>query len=154
MSAAKDAPPKVLSSILSGLSRTRSSGKPVPDDRAEGEEDGKPYETEDVKVGNTWVIVAGLALTIALVIGGIAWMRHHFEVVQREALPPLTSQQSARLDPPPPNLQGDPYADADRHQAYDEGLLSNYAYTDETKRRARIPIERAMTLTVGKPLDP
>lgn len=152
MSAQHDDRPGFLGSILSGLGRLRSPG------RASGHEAkadrAKPYETEDVDIGNTWLVVAGLGLTVALVIGGLAWMQHYFAAVQRAALPPLTRQQEARLDPPAPNLQADAYADAARHQAWEKTLLSTYAFTDGAGSRARIPIERAMTLTVGKSLDP
>lgn len=116
--------------------------------------DGPGYETEDVDVRNTWAIVGGLALTVALVVAGLAYLQQRFAAAQRDGLPPLTQQQRTPLRPPAPNLQADPYRDIETLLRAEAERLNGYAYTDASRSRARIPIERAMTLTVGKPLDP
>ena len=112
------------------------------------------YETEDVQVGKTWLIVAGLGVTVAVAIAGLGWMMRDFTAARQRALPPLTPQQTVTLTPPPPNLQSAPFTDIDITRSAEAALLRGYAYTDAARRRARIPIDRAMALTVGKPLDP
>ena len=44
--------------------------------------------------------------------------------------------------------------DIGREEAAQGALLDGYAFTDAARSRARIPIDRAMRLTVGRPLDP
>ena len=122
--------------------------------RHERPDDAPPYETEDVRVGRTGLIVLGLALTVAAVIGGLAWMRHAFTASQRAALPPLTRAQTAAVIPPAPNLQPEPYADIDRILAAQARALDSYGFADPERTRARIPIDRAIALTLGKSLDP
>ncbi len=55
--------------------------------------------------------------------------------------------------PPPPNLQPNPYADLDRERAANRAALDGYGYLDPGRTRARIPLDRAMQLTVGRSLD-
>ena len=115
---------------------------------------GAPYETRDVRVGRTGLVVAGLALTVAAVIAGLVWMRDAFEAAQRAALPPLTRMQTTPVIPPAPNLQPNPYADIDRILAAQARALETYGFADPERTRARIPIDRAMSLTLGRSLDP
>jgi hypothetical protein len=116
--------------------------------------DGPGYEMRDVRVGSTALAMAGLALAAVAAVAAMAWMSGLFAAGQRAALPALTPQQTARLAAPPPNLQPDPQSDIDRGRAEEAARLSGYAYLDEGRTRARIPIARAMRLSVGRPLDP
>lgn len=141
--------------ILAGLVLRRSRALPAqrPSDD-HGEADGLGYETSDVHVGNTARAMAALMLSAALAVGTMVWMMGSFAANQRRALPSLTPQQTAQLKPPAPNLQAKPYDDIGREEAEQGALLGGYAFTDAPRSRARIPIDRAMRLTVGRPLDP
>lgn len=133
-----------------GLVRHRddpAGGRPAPKGEGEG------HETRDVNVRNTVLVMAGLGLGAATVVGGMALLMHVFAAWQREALPALTPQQTQALVPPPPNLQANPYADLDRERAADRARLDGYGYLDAEHTRARIPIDRAMQLAVGRSLD-
>ena len=139
------------SGLLGGRSgRAAAPGTPA---NAPRDPDDPGYETRDVKVRNTTLVMAGLALSVLTVIGTMVWMSAAFSASQRRALPPLTPQQTATLTPPPPNLQADPYADLDRQRAATGARLSGYGYSDPARTHARIPVDRAMDLVVGRSLD-
>ncbi|WP_375454677.1 hypothetical protein [uncultured Methylobacterium sp.] len=147
----------LVPAILAALVLRRSGVLPAPN--VPPPEDGRPsggpgYETSDVHVGNTARAMAGLMLAALVAVGVMVWMMGTFAASQRRALPSLTPQQTTPLKPPAPNLQARPYADIDRVRAAQGGLLDGYAFTDAARRRARIPVERAMALTVGRTLDP
>ena len=152
-------PSGLIPAILAGLT-LRGSGllngrpqRPAPDD-TRPDPDGPGHETRDVDVRKTALVMAGLALSALTVVGTMVWLMGSFAASQRRALPTLTPQQTARLVPPPPNLQADPYVDIARARAAAEADLAGYGYRDESRVRARIPIGRAMDLVVGRPLDP
>ncbi|MCJ2021697.1 MULTISPECIES: hypothetical protein [unclassified Methylobacterium] len=151
-------PAGLIPAILAGLT-LRGSGlftgrPPRPPANTQRDPNDPGHETRDVNVRNTALVMAGLALTALAVIGTMIWLMSTFAASQRRALPALTPQQTARLAPPPPNLQANPYADIDRERAASEARLAGYGYRDEAHTRARIPIGRAMELTVGRSLEP
>jgi len=151
-------PSGLIPAILAGLT-LRGSGvlngrPPRPPANTQRDPNDPGHETRDVNVRNTALVMGGLALTALAVIGTMIWLMSTFAASQRRALPALTPQQTARLAPPPPNLQANPYADIDRERAATEARLAGYGYRDEAHSRARIPIGRAMDLTVGRSLEP
>lgn len=153
-----DGPTGLIPAILAGLT-LRGSGllngrPPRPAANTQRHPDDPGHETRDVNVRNTVLVMAGLALAALAVVGAMVWLMGTFAASQRRALPTLTPQQTTRLAPPPPNLQADPYADLDRERAEAAARLSGYGYRDEAHTRARIPIGRAMDLTVGRSLEP
>jgi hypothetical protein len=149
----------LVAAVLAGLALRRSGLVPHREEapkKGGGKRDpesGEGHETEDVNVRNTVFVMGGLGLSAIAVIGGMVLFMNVFAARQREALPALTPQQTTALDPPPPNLQANPYADLDREQAANRALLEGYGYLDPERTRARIPIDRAMRLTVGRSLD-
>ena len=146
-----------VSTIIAGLSGLRGPATSFRQ-RQTSEKDessaGPGYEVSDVNVGNTARAMAGLMVTALVVIGGMVWLRTFVAADQRQALPKLTAQQTSRLVPPPPNLQAAPYSDLDAERAAENRRLDGYAFLDASRQRARIPIDRAMALTVGRTLDP
>ncbi|MCJ2068714.1 hypothetical protein MKK75_07845 [Methylobacterium sp. J-030] len=151
-------PSGLIPAILAGLT-LRGSGilngrPPRPPANTQRDPNDPGHETRDVNVRNTALVMGGLALSALAVIGTMIWLMHTVATSQRRALPALTPQQTARLAPPPPNLQANPYADIDREQAANAARLAGYSYRDEAHTRARIPIGRAMDLTVGRSLEP
>ncbi|GJD33954.1 hypothetical protein [Methylobacterium aerolatum] len=149
----------MLAAILAALALRRSGIVPhrpsAPQDRParDGDPAGEGHETRDVNVRNTILVMAGLALAAAAVIGGMAFTMRAVAARQRADLPALTPQQTQTLVPPPPNLQANPYADLDKARAASRARLDGYAYLDPARSRARIPLDRAMQLAIGRSLD-
>jgi len=157
MSAGGTPGPGLIPAILAGLTLRGSgvlNGRPKRAPANTQRDPNDPgHETRDVSVRNTALVMAGLALAVLTVIGTMVWLMGAFSASQRRSLPTLTRQQTAPLTPPPPNLQADPYADLDRQRAAAAARLAGYGYSDPAHTRARIPIDRAMNLIVGRPLD-
>ncbi|MEE7503657.1 hypothetical protein [Methylobacterium mesophilicum] len=151
-------PSGLIPAILAGLTLRGTgllNGRPSrPAANTQRDPNDPGHETRDVNVRNTVMVMAGLALTALAVVGTMVWLMSTFVASQRRSLPALTPQQTTRLAPPPPNLQADPYADLDRERAATAAHLSGYGYRDAARTRARIPIGRAMDLTVGRSLEP
>ncbi|MGU3466077.1 hypothetical protein ACLBXO_14595 [Methylobacterium sp. C33D] len=151
-------PSGLIPAILAGLTLRGTgllNGRPSrPAANTQRDPNDPGHETRDVNVRNTVMVMAGLAFTALAVVGTMVWLMSTFVASQRRSLPALTPQQTTRLAPPPPNLQADPYADLDRERAATAAHLSGYGYRDAARTRARIPIGRAMDLTVGRSLEP
>ncbi len=110
------------------------------------------YETEDM-AGRTMTLLAlGLALFSAVAIGAAIGLLSLFHAPAPAAA--LTAEQRAAIEPPAPHLQAHPHADLRDLRAREEELLQGYAWLDARHQSARVPIGRAMALTVGRSLDP
>jgi len=120
---------------------------PDPDSARSG------HELEDMSGRTMMWVMAGLGGLVAASLCLMILLSHYFHHERRESAPPLTAQQTAPLRPPEPNLQTDPVGDLARLKAGEDRLLDNYAWIDRSHTRARIPLDRAMTLTAGRKLD-
>ncbi len=109
------------------------------------------HETEDMSGVVMARLLIGLGTTVALVVG---LMTAYVATLspQRNG-PALTAQQTAPIAPPAPNLQATPLEDIDALRHREEVLLDNYAWIDPARTRARIPLDRAKALVIGRPLD-
>ena len=111
------------------------------------------YEVRDTRAGTLAIImVVSVAIIAASITGLFSLIGHYRSVDTRSA--PLTPQQLSVIVPPGPHLQGHPLHDIDEERQREFDLLDHYAWIDPTHQRARIPIERAVALVIGKPLDP
>lgn len=136
-----------------GLLRLSGFRRPTPPAPAEeGPHNPEGFEEEDVDVRRTAFVVAGLAASVAVAITAVWLMMHLFGAWHVADTPRLTPQQTAKVQPPPPNLQGAPYEDLARLEARERTELTTYARLPDG--RARIPVERAMRLIAGQSLDP
>jgi hypothetical protein len=147
--------PLALLPAIAAAGLLRLSGFRPAAPRAEapaGPHNPEGFEEEDVDVRRTALVVAGLAGAVAVAIAAVWLMLRLFGTWHVTGTPPLTPQQTARVQPPPPNLQGAPYEDLARQEARDRAQLTTYAPLPDG--RARIPVERAMRLMTGRPLDP
>ncbi len=111
------------------------------------------HETQDLSGGTLTWLVLGLGATAALVAGGLYLLVDYMDATRAADLPRYTAQQIAPVSPPKPNLEAAPEVSLAELRAREHDLLSNYAWVDPARTRARIPIDRAMTLIVGRPLD-
>ncbi|TGE01259.1 hypothetical protein [Methylobacterium nonmethylotrophicum] len=147
--------PLSLLPALAAAGLLRLSGfRPAPP-RAEppaGPRNPEGFEETDVDVRRTAFVVVGLAASVAVAIAAVWLMLRLFGALNVAGTPALTPQQTARVQPPPPNLQGAPYEDLARQEAAERAQLTTYAPLPDG--RARIPVERAMRLMAGQSLDP
>lgn len=111
------------------------------------------HEVKDINVRRTAYILAGMAVTAAFVVGIVFVMIWRFHVAERQSWASLTPEQTTHLAVPEPRLEVDPVAHLLRHLASQNHLLHSYGWVDQAHGIARIPIQRAMALTVGKSLD-
>ena len=111
------------------------------------------HETRELSGRTLTLLVVGLGSTVACVIGLMVLFVGYLERSREAALPAFTAQQTTVIPPPEPNLQAAPLQDIAALRAHADDLLSNYAWRDEARTRARIPIERAKVLVLGRPLE-
>jgi hypothetical protein len=111
------------------------------------------HELEDMSGGTMMWVMAGLGSLVAASLCLMILLSDYFNHERRESAPPLTAQQTAPLRPPEPNLQTDPVGDLARLKSGEDRLLDRYAWIDASHTRARIPLDRAITLTAGRKLD-
>ena len=112
------------------------------------------HETRDMR-GATMgklVLLLGSVVTcmVFAMIGLRVWVTH----TQRAAEPSFTRLQTVVVTPPEPHLQRDPLREIANLHAREDQLLGDTAYLEGSHARARIPIDRAMALTIGQPLAP
>ncbi len=111
------------------------------------------FEPKDIDAHDVTMILAAIAASTALVIGIVFVMVWRFDIARGHSFGSLSPQQTARSGPPAPQLQSDPVADLARQYARENRLLHSYGWTSADHSTARIPIDRAMALSVGQSLD-
>ena len=115
---------------------------------------GAGHETVDADAGRVGQVLVGLAVVVILSVGALGLLLSHFHGRHAAHRPQLTAQQQASVQPPLPRLQVRAYADLRSVQAHEQALLHGYAWQDAQHGRAKIPIDRAMALMVGRSLAP
>jgi hypothetical protein len=111
------------------------------------------FEVKDIDERTVVYILGAIAGTTALVIGIVAVMIWRFDIARTASFADRSSQQTAQSVPPSPHLQINPFADLAQQQARESRLLHSYGWTSADHSTARIPIDRAIALTVGQSLD-
>ena len=109
------------------------------------------YERRDVSVrGIMWFAVAMVIAAFVMHIG--LWL---FERGLNRAYPhgPAASRIGRpRIEPPLPRLQSSPTADLKELRAAEDAVLNSYGWVNHESGVIRIPIERAMDLTIERGL--
>jgi hypothetical protein len=133
--------------------QSEASGRGVPSTPPSRKAVSLGYETHDMSGRDMAMVVGGLGSAVAVVIGIIFAMLTYFHSLDQAAQPALTPEQSAQVEPPLPHLQAFPKADLSEQIDREEDMIHGYAWLGPDHARARIPIGRAMALTVGRSLD-
>jgi hypothetical protein len=85
-------------------------------------------------------LFVGIALSGAIVAGLLLWLS------ATDSRPPLNSLEAQRIIPPRPRLEIDPAGDRAAIERDARDKITGYAWVDQSRGRARIPIDEAMTL--------
>ena len=112
------------------------------------------HEVRDLRGGTLAKLVLLLGSVAFCMIFAMVGLRVWVTTVQRDNQPALTQAQRTIITPPDPQLQRDPVRELANLRARADSLLDGYALLGSDKTRARIPIDRAMSLMVGQPLAP
>ncbi len=127
--------------------RGRPAEPPSPKSRVAG------YEIQDVQTSNIrWTMLLYAAVALASVFGMIAMLRL-FRADDIADQPRLTAVQTAPIETPGPHLQVDAYGDLNRERGREIGRITGYSWANEQRTEAHIPLDRAMALVTGHPLD-
>lgn len=162
-----------LLTIVSRVSRlvpalSRSMPRPIPTEFSEDEASGRGrpgtspslgarsagHETDDMQGGLMGRLVLLLGVVALCMIFAMVGLRSWVISTHIADQPRLTAQQVETVSPPEPHLQKDPMADLARLRDGQDGKLDGYGFVDAAHNRARIPIDRAMALSVGHGLEP
>ena len=112
------------------------------------------HETSDVNIRPILTFGAGL-IVACVCINFIVWLLFtYFSVRESRQVPavyPLATRQENRL-PPEPRLQTQPREDLRELRAREDEILTSYGWLDKNAGVVRIPIDRAMKMTVERGL--
>jgi hypothetical protein len=102
-----------------------------------------PFGHESSAIATGRVVAAGLITAVAVIFAVVTvclvlWLR--FEPTR------TAGHESLGAIPPAPRLQAHPRTDLSLLRAEKQAALEAWGWTDGTRRFARIPIERAMTI--------
>lgn len=126
-------------------------GRPATPASPQARDEG--HETEDMSGGLMGKLALMLGTVACVVVFAMVGLRFWVLSDYRSDQPALTALQVAPTVPPGPHLQADPVKDIAQLHAEEDALLQNYAWVDKSRTRARIPINRAMALVVGRSLE-
>jgi hypothetical protein len=129
-------------------------GRGVPSAPPSDEARAAGHETEDANSRRLAFIIVLMGVSVAVVIGAMVLLLRGIDHARVANEPRFTAEQTAAVSPPLPHLQAAPFEDIAQLHAYENDLLTHYAWIDKAHTRARIPIERAMALLAGRTLDP
>ena len=109
------------------------------------------YESSDATAGPVFVYGLALALLIAGALAASAWITqrttHRMQAAERHS--PVRELRKA---PEGPELQAVPARELERHRAWEERVLGATEWIDPVNGVVRIPIERALELTLEEGL--
>jgi len=113
--------------------------EPTPADVAAG------HELSDVSIGGLVTFLAGLVVSLAVVVIAVAGMFVWLMRQAEEADPPQPPLAELRAkQPPAPRLQPSPAHEMEQLAAEQTAVLAQTNWVDQQRKIVRIPIERAM----------
>ncbi len=137
-----------------GFSEDEASGRGRPGTSPSLGARSAGHETEDMRGGMMGRLVLLLGVVAVCMIFGMVGLRSWVISAHNAGQPRLTAMQVETVAPPDPHLQINPPADLAQLRAGQDSKLDGYGFIDAARNRARIPIDRAMALTVGQGLEP
>ncbi|HEY3245876.1 MAG TPA: hypothetical protein VGM03_21250 [Phycisphaerae bacterium] len=107
-------------------------------------------EPRDVSVSGVAIFLGSL-LVLAIVIHLLLWGMLQAMIAERTRSNPSAAPlaEPGRL-PPPPRLQIDPPQELKALRLQEDALLNSFGWVDRSAGIVRIPIERAMELTIAE----
>ena len=111
-------------------------------------------QQDNVNVRGVALFAVGLAvvgLVVSLIVWGVFGFFNRQENAGNAREYPLAAEQEQRL-PPEPRLQTNPRGDLKELRDQENDLLTKYRWVDRNAGVVRIPIDRAMQLTLDRGL--
>jgi hypothetical protein len=111
------------------------------------------YEVRDANVkAILWFgLILAVVMVVVAVIIGLLYSFLDIRTLERAGPPPPLLEEAQGL-PPQPRLQRNPALDMRQMRAENEAILNSYGWIDKQAGIVRIPIERAMELTLERGL--
>lgn len=110
------------------------------------------YEISDAQMGPIFKFALGLLATTIVTVVLMRWLFQALELRRTEAEVPLHPLAAQHEVPPEPRLQSSPGLDNLAFKKRQEEALTTYGWIDRSSGIVRIPIERAIDLTLQKGL--
>ena len=120
-----------------------------PGQPPEGSHEG--YERSDAEPRSLLHWGGWLIAVLVVVFFSMAWLFGFYGKVQSLGKP-ASPFENARVLPPAPRLQVEPRADLHAYCEQQDKLLNSYGWADEHNGVVRIPVDRAMELTLRQGL--
>lgn len=122
--------------------------QPIPDKSLE-----LGHEVRDVSIKAIVWLGIGVIIMVFIAFVAVTLLYGLFEVqrVERASPPPPLLEEAQGL-PPQPLLQRNPATDMEKMRQETDGILNNYGWVDKQTGIVRIPITRAMELTLERGL--
>lgn len=112
---------------------------------------GPGYERRDARAGSVIYFAIGLLVTLGAILVSMRFVFDFFASTQSLG-PPATPFEDVRQLPPQPRLQPEPRRDLSELRASEDSILNSYAWVDQKAGIVRIPVERALELSIQKGL--
>jgi hypothetical protein len=109
------------------------------------------YERSDAEPRSLVHSGAWLIAILVVVFVSMAWLFNFYGKVQSLGKP-ASPFENARVLPPAPRLQVEPRAELHAYCEQQDKLLNSYGWADEHNGVVRIPVDRAMELTLQQGL--
>lgn len=109
------------------------------------------YERRDANIPALLKLALGMAIVIAITLVAVKWTFNIFEKFMPLGEPAAPFEQSRQL-PPSPMIQAAPHMELKDYCVVQENNVKGYAWVDQQQGIVRIPIDRAMELTLQKGL--
>jgi hypothetical protein len=109
------------------------------------------YERSDAEPRSLVHSGAWLIAILAVVFVSMAWLFNFYGKVQSLGKP-ASPFENARVLPPAPRLQVEPRVELHAYCEQQDKLLNSYGWVDEHNGVVRIPVDRAMELTLQQGL--
>jgi hypothetical protein len=110
------------------------------------------YEKRDMSVRVIGRFLAGLVVTVIVVLGLMWRLFDYYQTGEARREVPPSPLAEARQIPPGPTLQVTPQQDLKAMRSEEDVLLHSYGWLDQRAGIVRIPIERAMKLLAERGL--